>query len=63
MLNHDAKLPVHSRRTAKRLFMLLQKLGYQGTYDGVQRAVKDFKWGNYHAIPSKPILKTFTVHQ
>jgi transposase len=44
MLNHDVKLPVHRRRTAKRLFTLLQELGYQGAYDSVQRAVKDLKW-------------------
>ena len=43
MLNHDAKLPVHRRRTAKRLFTLLQEIGYQGAYDSVQRAVKVFR--------------------
>ncbi len=43
MLNHDAKLPVHRRRTAKRLFAMLQELGYQGAYDSVQRAVKAFR--------------------
>lgn len=43
MLNHDAKLPVHYRRTAKRLFGMLQEVGYQGAYDSVQRAVKAFR--------------------
>jgi len=43
MLNHDAKLPVHHRRTAKRLFGMLQEAGYQGAYDSVQRAVKAFR--------------------
>jgi len=43
MLNHDAQLPVHHRRTAKRLFSMLQEAGYQGAYDSVQRAVKAFR--------------------
>ena len=43
MLNHDAQLPVHHRRTAKRLFGMLQEAGYQGAYDSVQRAVKAFR--------------------
>ena len=43
MLEHDLQLPLHHRRTAKRLFGMLQEEGYQGAYDSVQRAVKVFK--------------------
>ncbi len=55
MLNHDAKLPVHRRRTAKRLFILLQELGYQGAYDSVQRAVKAFR-DDKSALSSKAFV-------
>ena len=55
MLNHDAKLPVHRRRTAKRLFAMLQELGYQGAYDSVQRSVKAFK-GNKTQLSSKAFV-------
>jgi len=42
-LETDRKLPKRFRRPATRLFADLQRQGYQGAYDSVQRFVKDWK--------------------
>ena len=42
-LDLDAKRPKRQRRCARQLFEDLQRLGYQGAYDSVQRFVRDYK--------------------
>jgi transposase len=42
-LETDAHLPRKQKRTARRLFEGLQKAGYQGAYDSVQRWVRAWK--------------------
>lgn len=42
-LETDAHLPRKQKRTARRLFEDLQKAGYQGAYDSIQRWVKAWK--------------------
>ncbi|MDX5934101.1 IS21 family transposase [Acidithiobacillus thiooxidans] len=42
-LETDAHLPRKQKRTARRLFEGLQKAGYQGAYDSIQRWVKAWK--------------------
>lgn len=42
-LETDSKLPKRNRRSATRLFADLQRQGYQGAYDSVQRFVKHWK--------------------
>lgn len=42
-LEHDGKCPRKGRRTARRLFEDLQREGYSGAYDSVQRFVKAWK--------------------
>ena len=49
-LETDAHLPRKQKRTARRLFEGLQKAGYQGAYDSVQRLVKAWK------VTAKPSL-------
>ncbi len=42
-LDQDSQRPKGQRRTARRLFDDLQREGYAGAYDGVQRLVKAWK--------------------
>lgn len=42
-LDLDAKRPKRQRRCARQLFEDLQRQGYQGAYDSVQRFVRDYK--------------------
>ena len=42
-LETDAHLPLKQKRTARRLFEGLQKAGYKGAYDSIQRWVKAWK--------------------
>ena len=43
LLEANSKRPARERLTARRLFELLRAEGYQGTYDSVQRHVRDWR--------------------
>jgi transposase len=43
ILNHEAELPSKSRRTSKKIYEALQREGYSGAYDSVQRYIRTWK--------------------
>lgn len=47
-LETDAKLPRKQRRSARRMQELLEKQGYEGAYDSIQRFVKQWKHERRH---------------
>ena len=43
ILNHEAELPSKSRRTSKKIYEALQREGYSGAYDSIQRYIRTWK--------------------
>lgn len=53
LLEEDATRPRNRRLTAQRLHELLQEEGYQGTYDSVQRYVKQWRENSMDEPPAR----------